>query len=58
MDHARIYFKNKTDCKYKWAWINVIDLFLYDLVIKVAQSIIFEKTLKIGQKKLHMILQK
>jgi RNA recognition motif-containing protein len=36
----------------------LIDVFSCDLEIKVAQSIIFEKTLKIGQKKLHMILQK
>ena len=55
MDHAIIHFKDKSDCKF---FDPYFDLIYLKLVIKVAQSIIFEKTLKIAQKKLHMILKK
>ena len=46
MDHAIVHFKDKSDCKY----FDIFNLtvFLLYLVIKVAQSIIFEKTLKMG----------
>ena len=55
IDHAIIHFKDKSDCKFSDPYF---DLIFLKLVIKVAQSIIFEKTLKIAQKKLHMILKK
>lgn len=52
-EHARIAFKTREDRKY----LCLINLYS-SLVVKVAHSIIFDRVLKLGNKKLHMMLHK
>jgi len=54
-EFAIIYFENRDDCKY-FAFVYFNQFCVKSIAIKVAHKIQFDRSLKIGGKKLHMLL--